>query len=87
MRDELIRVKLWDEGDGRNPTQDMVCAWSVLARLGAPYRFGGRAPDGQVEYLVLDPADGHVVASGRGTTPEEAMCCAALAARGAQSSH
>ena len=84
MRERLIRMKLWDEGDRRNPAQDMICAWSVLARLGAPYRFGGRTPDGRVEFLVLDLADGRVVASGCGTTSEEAMCRAALAARGVQ---
>lgn len=84
MREKLIEMELWDAKDQRNPTQDVICAWSVLSRLGAPYRFGGRTPDGRLEYLVLNLAGGEVVASGRGTTPAEAMCRAALAARCAQ---
>lgn len=84
MREKLIEAELWDATDQRNPTQDVICAWSVLSRLGAPYRYGGRTPDGRLEYLVLNLAGGEVVASGCGATPAEAMCRAALAARCAQ---
>jgi hypothetical protein len=80
MRQKLVRNKLWEEADGRNPAEDMVCAWSVLARLGAPYRYAGMAPDGRMEYLVLNAGDGSVLASGKGHTSAEAMCQAALAA-------
>jgi len=81
MRNKLIAVQLWEENDVRNPEVDFNGAWSVLARLGVPYRFGGRTIDGQVEYLVLNPASGEVVASGRGATSAQAMCRAALTAR------
>lgn len=81
MRRKLIEERLWDEADGRNPAEDMICAWSVLARLGAPYRYAGMAPDGRKEFLILNTRDGSVLASGRGATSAEAMCEAALAAR------
>ncbi len=81
MREQLIAARLWDERDVRNPATDLTCAWKVLARLGAPYRFGGRSLNGQIEYLVLHPASGEVLASGRGLTSAQAMCQAALSAR------
>ena len=86
MRRKLIEERLWDEADGRNPAEDLICAWSVLAKLGAPYRYGGMAPDGRMEFLILNTRDGSVMASGRGVTSAEAMCEAALAARISRSS-
>ena len=80
MRDQLIAARLWDEKDARNPSADLTCAWKVLARLGAPYRFGGRGLNGQIEYLVLSPASGEVIACGRGADSAQAMCQAALSA-------
>lgn len=80
MRGKLIAVQLWEEKDARDPSSDVTCAWKVLARLGVPYRYAGKAPDGGLEYLVLDPENGMVHASGRGRTPAQAMCAAALAA-------
>ena len=87
MRGKLIAVQLWEEKDVRDPSTDVTCAWKVLARLGAPCRYGGKAPDGNLEYLVLDPDDGAVRASGRGATQARAMCAAALAARLPQRPH
>ena len=53
-------------------------AWSLLARLGLPARFGGRAPDGSYEYFISDPLTGGFLARGKGQTIEESMCDAAF---------
>ncbi len=80
MRQKLIEMRLWEENDAGDPATDVICAWKVLARLGVPYRYAGKAPDGCLEYLVLDSREGQVRASGRGSTQAQAMCAAALAA-------
>ena len=84
MRQQLIDADLWDRDNGGDPVQSITGAWTVLARLGAPWRFGGRTLEGQYEYLVVDPQSGTPVARGRGTSQQEAMCQAALAARSAR---
>jgi hypothetical protein len=81
MRQQLIDANLWDRNNGSDPLQSITGGWTVLARLGAPGRFGGKTGDGQFEYLVVDPRSGSPVACGRGTSLQEAMCQAALAAR------
>jgi hypothetical protein len=81
MRQKLIDANLWERDNGSDPAQSFSGAWTVLARLGAPCRFGGRIGDGQFEYLVVDPHSGLPVACGRGASLQEAMCQAALAAR------
>ena len=81
MRQKLIDANLWDRDNCSDPAQSITGAWTVLARLGAPCRFGGRMGDGRFEYLVVDPQSGLPVACGRGTSLQEAMCQAALAAR------
>jgi len=81
MRQRLIDANLWDQNNSNDPVHSIIGAWTVLARLGAPCRFGGRSQDGQFEYLVVDPQTGTPVASGRGASLPEAMCQAALTAR------
>lgn len=80
MRERLIEAQLWNREDPVNPGQSVCAAWQVLARLGAACRFGGRGQDGRLEYLIVDPADGRLLAVGRGESTPEALCAAALAA-------
>ena len=56
-------------------------AWSQLARLGFPARYGGRAQDGSYEYVVIDPKTGQFIATGKGPTLEQSMCEAAINAQ------
>lgn len=56
-------------------------AWRYLARLGLPYRYGGKAPDGLYEFLIIDPASGAMITSGKGATVARAMVAAAGAGR------
>ncbi|PLX96742.1 MAG: hypothetical protein C0622_14170 [Desulfuromonas sp.] len=81
MEQKLIDAQLWTAEDGHLNNLSCSDAWRVLARLGAPYRYAGKAQDGRSEYLVLDPKTGNVIATGRGESTSEAMCEAALAAK------
>ena len=81
MEQRLIDAQLWSQRDGHLNNLSCSDAWRVLARLGAPYRYAGRARDGRLEYLILHPKTGEVIATGRGETTSEAMCEAALAAK------
>lgn len=81
MEQRLIDAQLWAKADGHINELGFNDAWQVLSRLGAPYRFVGKAFDGRFEYLVFHPKTGDVVASGRGESTPQAMCEAALAAR------
>lgn len=81
MQQKLIEAQLWSIGDGCLNDQDCQDAWQVLSRLGAPYRFAGKASDGRFEFLILHPETGDVVATGYGDTEPQAMCEAALAGR------
>jgi hypothetical protein len=63
-----------------NDNQDINIsfAWSVLAQLGLPARYGGRAQDGSYEFVILHPATGSFLATGKGPSIEMSMCEAAL---------
>ena len=80
MEQRLINVRLWSRDDGQLNQLDCSDAWQVLSRLGAPYRFAGHSRDGLLEYLVLDPKTGEVIATGRGESTPLAMFEAAIAA-------
>jgi len=81
MEDRLIAEKLWTPAEGPSPTQSITSAWTLLARLGVPGRFVGRAPDGRYEYLIADADGRELLAAGRGETLPAAICAAVLAAR------
>ena len=66
MEKRLIAEKLWTPAEGPSPAQSITGAWTLLARLGVPARFVGRAPDGQYEYLVADAEGRDLLAAGRG---------------------
>lgn len=80
MRERLIAAKLWKQENSIDPGQSITAAWEVLCRLGEACRYCGRSPDGCHEYLIIHPADGRLLASGKGATIPEALCAAALAA-------
>lgn len=81
MEKRLIDAQLWSQSDGQLNEQDCRDAWQVLSRLGAPYRFAGQSEDGLLEYLILHPETGVVIANGRGESSPLAMFEAALAGR------
>jgi hypothetical protein len=81
MEKQLIKENLWNPTEGPSPAESIISAWRVLARLGAPGRFVGRAQGGQYEYLIVASRNGRMLASGRGETIPSAICAAALAAR------
>jgi hypothetical protein len=81
MRERLIAAKLWNRENAGDPGQSIAAAWSVLARLGAACRYGGKSQDGRHEYLIVHPGDGRLLASGKGSSTPEALCAAALAAQ------
>ncbi len=81
MEKRMIDANLWNQADGHLCEQNQGDAWRVLARVGAPFRFSGKAGDGMFEYLVLHPKTGEVIATGRGESSSVAMCEAALAAQ------
>lgn len=80
MRERLIAANLWKQENSVDPGQSITAAWEVLCRLGEACRYCGRSQDGCHEYLISHPADGRLLASGRGATIPEALCAAALAA-------
>lgn len=57
---------------------DISLAWSTLAHLGYPARYGGKAQNGFYEYVIVDPRSGTLLATGQGETLEISMCEAAL---------
>lgn len=61
-----------------DPEINISFAWSILAQLGYPARYGGRAQDGSYEYVIVNPETGDFVATGKGVTLETSMCQAAL---------
>ena len=81
MRVRLIAEKLWDGNDPLDPARNISAAWKVLARVGAACRYLGLNPEGEHEFLLVDPKSGDLVASGHGRSTPEAMCMAALKAR------
>lgn len=81
MKERLIAAHLWNQESAGDPGHSITAAWLVLARLGAAYRYGGRTQDGRFEYLIVNPENGGLVASGKGASIPEAMCEAALAAQ------
>ncbi|MHB1399379.1 MAG: hypothetical protein ACYDAI_14960 [Trichloromonadaceae bacterium] len=80
MRERLIAAKLWKPENVVDPGQSIIAAWEVLCRLGEACRYGGKSQDGYHEYLIVHPADGRLLASGKGASTPEALCAAALAA-------
>lgn len=64
--------------ENKSPEINISFAWSVLARLGYPARYGGRAQDGSYEFVIIDPSTGDFMATGKGPTIELSMCQAAL---------
>ncbi len=81
MRVRLVAEKLWDGNDPLDPTRNISAAWKVLARVGAACRYLGLNPEGEHEFLLVDPNSGNLLASGHGRSTPEAMCMAALKAR------
>lgn len=81
MREKLIAANLWNRENTTNPGQSIIAAWEVMCRLGEACRYGGKSLDGCHEYLIIHPADGRLLASGKGASTPEALCAAALAAR------
>jgi hypothetical protein len=81
MRERLIAAELWDSRNPGDPSQSILAAWQVVSRLGAACRYSGMSPDGQKEFLILEPRTGALLACGRGRSTPEALCMAALAAR------
>ena len=80
MKERLIKAGLLRAGETFDSEPDITSAWSIISRLGYPGRYGGKTQDGYYEYLTTDPTSGVLLASGRGTTLEKAMCEAALCA-------
>jgi len=80
MENLLIEENLWSPEQGPSPARNIIGAWALLARLGTPARYAGRAQDGQHEYLIAAPG-GEMLASGKGETIPVAICAAVLAAR------
>lgn len=76
MKSRLKEAGLLHKDD--DPEIDISIAWSILARLGYPARYGGRAQDGSYEYVIINPQTGDFVATGKGSTLETSMCQAAL---------
>lgn len=64
--------------DNDIPDIDISLAWSTLAHLGYPARYGGKAQNGFYEYVIVDPRSGTLLATGQGETLELSMCEAAL---------
>ncbi len=81
MKKRLIEAGLWSQKEGQEPESDISSAWRVVARLGYPGRYGGKAQDGLEEYLIVNPRTGNLLASGKGASITVAMCKAAIAAR------
>lgn len=80
MRERLIAANLWKQENSIDPGQSITAAWEVLCRLGEACRYCGKSQDGCHEFLIIHPADGRLLASGKGATTPEALCAAALAA-------
>lgn len=79
MRSRLQQAGLWcEEEKEKDPVINMSFAWSILAKLGFPARYGGRAQDGSYEYVIIDPQTGKHLATGRGENLEISMCEAAI---------
>lgn len=81
MKSRLEQAGLLSKQDD-NSEININLAWSVLARLGHPARYGGRALDGSYQYVIINSQTGDFLATGKGMTLESSMCEAALNARG-----
>ena len=80
MEKALCEARLWQDGEGSFNVENIQVAWQVMARLGRPYRFSGRGPQGGYECQVYDLHSGCCIALGEGLSCAEAMCQAALQA-------
>ena len=78
MIKHLQQAGLWN-GTGCKDI-DIAIAWSVLARLGFPSRYGGKAPDGSYQYMIIEPRTGDPLSFGTGTTLATSICDATLKA-------
>ncbi len=81
MREKLIQAGLLGLDEKMESGPDILTAWKILSRLGHPGRYGGRSQDGLHEYLIVNSKTGSLLASGKGSTVEAAMCEASIAAR------
>lgn len=81
MEERLMAVGLCKKGEKIIPNGQISLAWKILARLGYPGRYSGRTQDGLHEFLIVDPATGNLLASGKGNSVEDAICEASIAAR------
>lgn len=80
MKTKLIQAGLWQK-DEAELELNISTAWSIMAHLGYPGRYAGKAQDGSYEYLILNPLSGELLASGKGSSLESAICAAALNAQ------
>ena len=76
MKQRLQQAGLWDQTE--KLTINISTAWHILAQLGYPARYGGRAQDGSHEFLIINPATGVFLATGKGATLEISICDAAI---------
>ncbi|PLX81209.1 MAG: hypothetical protein C0616_05395 [Desulfuromonas sp.] len=81
MEKRLMEVGLCQKGEEILPNGQISFAWKILARLGYPGRYSGRTQDGLHEFLIVDPATGNLLATGKGNSVEDAICEASIAAR------
>ena len=80
MKTRLQQAGLCLKGD-RDLEVNISLAWNVLAQLGLPARYGGRAQDGPYEYVIIDPHTGEHLAAGRGASLEDSICDASIKAK------
>lgn len=80
MKMRLMQAGLWGNRDGASDI-DISIAWTALSKLGLPGRYSGKSRDGSFEYVIIHPATGELLTSGKGATLESSICEAALNAQ------
>ena len=79
MKSRLKNAGLWDNSD--DTEIDISLAWELLSRIGLPGRYGGKAPDGSYEFVIIDPTTGACLTTGKGRTLELSICEATINAK------
>ena len=79
MKSRLKKAGLWGNND--DTKIDISLAWELLSRIGLPGRYGGKAPDGSYEFVIIDPTTGAYLTTGKGQTLELSICEAAINAK------
>ncbi|NIP26239.1 MAG: hypothetical protein GWN14_13615 [candidate division Zixibacteria bacterium] len=79
MQSRLKQAGLWNSND--DIEINISLAWELLSRIGLPGRYGGKAPDGSYEFIIIDPTTGAYLTTGKGQTLELSICEAALNAK------